>query len=163
MNIFILDKDPEVAASYQHDKHVVKMVLESTQMLSTAHWLNNSTAKYKPTHVRHPSTVWAATSLQNYMWLARHALALSKEYTKRFGKTHKCHELIVDLLNNPPKQIPDIGLTDFAIAMDRTKYGHCIVNGDPVESYRNYYRVAKLKLSGWNKGTPEPDWLYVSK
>lgn len=159
MNIFVLDTDPVLAAKYQHDKHVVKMVLESTQMLSTAHWLNGSRADYKPTHVKHPSTLWAARSLQNYNWLATHALALSEEYTKRFGKVHKCHSIILCLAKHPPSNIPNIGLTDFAIAMDRNKYGHCIVPGDPVETYRNYYRVAKVQIGSWNKGTPQPSWV----
>jgi hypothetical protein len=37
MNIFYLDKDPIKAAEYSCDKHVVKMILESAQMLCTAH------------------------------------------------------------------------------------------------------------------------------
>lgn len=159
MNIFFLDENPEKAAYYQNDKHVVKMVLESTQILSTAHWLNNSKAKYKPTHIHHPSVLWASSSLQNYMWLAQHAYFLSKEYTKRYKKIHKCHEYIMELLNNPPKQIPNIGLTKFAIAIDRKKYEKYINKEDPVESYRNYYRFVKSKISGWNKGTPPPVWL----
>jgi hypothetical protein len=160
MNIFVLDTDPVKAAQYQHDKHVVKMVLESTQLLSTAHWLNGSAnGIYKPTHTHHPSTIWAAASLQNYQWLARHAIALSKEYTKRYGKEHKCHSHILYLEKEPPAKIPNIGLTPFVIAIDRKKYGHCIVPNDPVASYRNYYREAKLGMSGWNKGTPQPSWI----
>ena len=37
MNIFYLDRDPVIAAQMMCDKHVVKMILESAQMLSTAH------------------------------------------------------------------------------------------------------------------------------
>lgn len=43
MNIFVLDKNPVIAAQLQCDKHVVKMIVESAQMLSTAHRLLDGT------------------------------------------------------------------------------------------------------------------------
>ena len=96
MNIFILDTSPKKAAEYHCDKHVVKMILESAQMKSTAHWLhllwsNNKDLKdfrrvrdakvwllentdpvlhppYSMTHVRHPCTLWVSSTVENYMW-----------------------------------------------------------------------------------------------
>ena len=37
MNIFYLNESPEIAAVEHNDKHCVKMILESAQMLCTAH------------------------------------------------------------------------------------------------------------------------------
>ena len=65
MNIFVLDNDPFKAAEYQCDKHVVKMVLETAQLLCSAH----ETAPYKRTHYNHPCAIWTRSSLSNYMWL----------------------------------------------------------------------------------------------
>jgi len=89
MNIFILDRDPILAAQMQCDKHVVKMVLESAQILST---INGG--PYKPTHQNHPCVLWAKAGKDNWDWLWYHALALCIEYTRRYGKPHKCREVI---------------------------------------------------------------------
>ena len=89
MNIFYLDKDPVVAAQMMCDKHVVKMILESAQMLSTAHRVldgdtyANKVGLYKMAHKNHPSTIWARSSIENYDWLSGHMQALMKEYTYR--------------------------------------------------------------------------------
>jgi len=88
MNIFYLNSDPVVAAEKQYNKHVVKMILESAQLLCSAHHMLDSEidVPYKLTHKNHPSAVWTRTSLQNYAWLYYHMLALGDEYTKRYGK-----------------------------------------------------------------------------
>ena len=68
MNIFYLDRDPELAAIYQYNKHVVKMILESAQMLCTAHHCygdaeQKANVPYKQAHLNHPSTIWARSCL----------------------------------------------------------------------------------------------------
>jgi len=78
MNIFILSQDPHKAAQYMCDKHVVKLLLESAQILSTV-----SQGPYKPTHQNHPCTLWTAQGRDNYHWLVEHALELCREYTHR--------------------------------------------------------------------------------
>ena len=95
MNIFYLHRDPYKAAEYQYNKHVVKMILESAQMLCTAHhhYAEQSEADvgyipYKKAHYNHPSTKWVRESDEHYMWLFDHMVALGEEYTKRYGKTH---------------------------------------------------------------------------
>ena len=83
MNIFYLDEDPKLAAIYQYNKHVVKMILESAQMLCTAHHVimgDDADVPYKTTHKNHPSTIWARQSGQNYAWLYHHMIALGEEY-----------------------------------------------------------------------------------
>ena len=69
MNIFILDKDPKTAAEYHCDKHVIKMILETAQMLCTAHWETGSQAPYRATHKNHPCTKWTRLNTSNYKWL----------------------------------------------------------------------------------------------
>ena len=76
MNIFCLDEDPIKAVQMMCDKHIVKMILESAQLMSTAHReLDGDNANenlYKSTHKNHPSAKWVRESLWNYVWLYRH-------------------------------------------------------------------------------------------
>ena len=120
MNIFYLDKCPVKAAKYQYNKHVVKMILESAQMLCTAHhhYGNGDKVPYKKAHYNHPSTIWVRENAYNYMWLYKHMVALGNEYTKRYGKTHlsitKCKHLWftpkdipIKPFEQPPQCMPD--------------------------------------------------------
>ena len=90
MNIFYLHKDPYKAAEYQYNKHVVKMILESAQMLCTAHhhYDENTDVPYKKAHYNHPSTIWVRQNKNHYRWLFNHMKALGEEYTDRYGKIH---------------------------------------------------------------------------
>ena len=151
MNIFILDSDPIKAAEYQCDKHVVKMCLETAQMLCTVLDDLNMTVPYKATHRKHPCTVWAAETRGNFVWLCRHGVALCKEYSKRYGKEHKCENVIKACLRLA-RYVPDGGLTKFAQAMpDEYK------NQDAVVAYRDYYKGEKMGFAVWREG--EPDWI----
>ncbi len=108
MNIFYLHKDPVIAAKVQYNKHVVKMILESAQMLCTAHHEimgEDADVPYKRAHVNHPSTIWCRRSAENYSWLYDHMMALGKEYTKRYGKQHLTIIKCRDFLSIPPKHI----------------------------------------------------------
>ena len=104
MNIFFLNRDPKKAAVVQYNKHVVKMILESAQMLCTAHhaYNNGHNVPYKKAHLNHPSTVWVRQNSRHYYWLFDHMIALGNEYTKRYGKTHlsitKCFDSSISLL-----------------------------------------------------------------
>lgn len=160
MNIFVVDKDPVIAARNLCDKHVIKMIVEGCQMLSTVHWQYSSQVLYagelelyKKSFQNHPCTLWAGDSFSNYMWLARHTFELSQEYTVRYGKIHKAHAMTCDFMNYIPMRIPDIGLTQFAQAMpDKYK------NQDAVVAYRNYYIHEKAKFAKW-KNTNPPVWF----
>jgi len=90
MNIFYLDECPVEAAKLQCDKHVVKMILETAQLLSTAHAeLDGESPAYKPTHKNHPSAVWVRSSASAYRWTVDHLWALGSEYQRRYGRVHK--------------------------------------------------------------------------
>jgi len=178
MNIFYLDHDVTKCAEMHNDKHVVKMILEYAQLLSTAHrvldgvelsGLSASGRKrkfwtladsrdytlYKATHIHHPSAVWVRQSKENYLWLANMLLALCEEYTYRYGKVHKTERdgLVNVLLKNIPNNIADSNFTQPTPAMpDEVK-----ISGDSIKSYRNYYINNKTHLASWKKRST-PGW-----
>jgi hypothetical protein len=148
MNIFILHQNPSECAKMYCDKHVVKMLLETAQMLSTTlHECGQSDiAPYKLNHVNHPCSVWARQSLENWVWLRELGKELYKEYKYRYNdKTHKSGEVILSLYG----VLPDIeakGLTKFAQALpDKYK------NDNPVIAYRQYYLGDKQHLLKYTK------------
>lgn len=151
MNIFALSSDPTEAAKAQCNAHVVKMILETAQLLSAAH--PTERAPYKHTHLNHPCAKWARASLANYVWLVRHGLALSAEYTARYGKIHKTQAVLEWLAVNSP-DIPDVGLTPFAVAIKDPAYWR----DDPIEAYRAYYIGEKKKFAKWAPRSIPPSW-----
>ncbi len=150
MNIFVLDKNPHVAAMYACDKHVVKMILESAQMLCSVQ--PEGTAPYKRSFYNHPCTKWVRASVANYDWLIEHARALCTEYTRRYGKVHKS-EKVIDWCDTNRPELPDVGLTPFAQAMPED-----YKNEDAVEAYRTYYRNDKRRFATWKDVDP-PTWF----
>lgn len=151
MNIFILSTDPILAAKWQCNSHVVKMTLESAQLLSSAHPVG--VAPYKHTHINHPCAKWVRESIANYRWLVKHGLALSSEYTKRYSKVHKTESVLNWLECNEPN-LPCIGLTPFAVAIKNPIY-HC---DDPVQAYRAYYIGDKSRFAKWAPRAQIPAW-----
>jgi hypothetical protein len=154
MNIFVLDTDPKTCAVYHNDKHVVKMILETAQLLCGVHWMTEGgqyDIPYKLSHKNHPSAIWARECVENYIWLCDLGLELCNEYTYRYGKRHKSQDIIEWCLLNVPN-IPEKGdVTPFALAMP----DECKV-GDAVASYRAYYMAEKRGFAVWkNRETPE--------
>ena len=94
MNIFVIDKNPRTAARQLCDRHVVKMALETAQILSAVAHQKGFNAPYKISHQKHPCTIWAGKSFGNWRWLVAHGLAVCDEYTRRYGRTHKSREVI---------------------------------------------------------------------
>lgn len=153
MNIFVLDTDPKKCAVYHNDKHVVKMILETAQLLCGSHHVTESQYEipYKLSHKNHPCSIWVRECIENYIWLCDLGLELCAEYTYRYGKRHKSQDIIEWCLMNTPN-IPTNGdVTPFALAMpDECKVGTAI------DSYRAYYMVEKRSLASWkNRQTPE--------
>jgi len=155
VNIFFLHIHPSLAARYQCDKHVVKMILESAQLLSTCHHVYGTATPlmYKATHINHPSARWVRESKTNYRWLIQHFDALCQEYTYRYGKTHKSQSLLSCLSDNPESQ-PEHGLTKPPLAMpDQYKNDASVV-----ASYRRYYALGKADLLTYTR-RPQPAWI----
>lgn len=150
MNIFILDTDKEKCAQYHCDKHLIKMILESVQILSTVVNESGGIAPYKSTHKKHPCTLWAMKSLSNWLWLKEFVSYLNKEKIYRYGKPHKS-ALLIENIQEP--NIPDFGLTKFVMAMPN-KY-KC---NKVVKSYRRYYICNKKHFATW-KNRPIPYFM----
>jgi hypothetical protein len=186
MNIFYLDKDPSICAEMHNDKHVIKMILEYCQLLSTAHrvldgkeeiqksktgrnvkrWVlqdNRDSLLYSATHMNHPSAIWARQSVANYNWLASLLVELCSEYTFRYGKTHKCQSIgLVDSLSR-----------NFPENIDKNKYfteptpampEDLRIKGDSIASYRNYYIKSKQNLASWQgkiNSRNVPEWFHA--
>ena len=181
MNIFVLDKNPEIAARMHCDKHIPKMCVEAAQMMASAlrrHGatdeqmpLTKSGTPYKGGYKHHPCTVWAGNSRDNFEWLSNHASALCFEYLSRFGKVHAC-EKPIQQMQKMYQMIPSttdcnsyIGLTPFALAMpdefrpigfsDGVLYMEAC-GTRAVQAYRDYYH--SKQFAKWEKGTPAPSW-----
>ena len=177
MNIFYLDNDVNKCAEMHNDKHVVKMILEYAQLLSTAHRVLDGTIcdgfsdsgrrkktytladsrngiLYSATHINHPSAVWVRQSDTNYKWLQSMLVTLCKEYTYRYDKVHKCErDGLVEQLARLPDTIPSGHFTEPTPAMpDEVK-----VAGNSIKSYRNYYINNKTHLASWKKRN-KPEW-----
>jgi hypothetical protein len=149
MNLFYLHRDPVEAARMQCDRHVVKMILETAQMLSTAHIeLDGEQLAYKATHKNHPSTVWVRSSAKAYRWAYEHMMALSAEYTRRYGKVHKTIREHAIALSLPPVNV-DLH-ADF-VEPPQCMYDEC-KRDDTVLAYQLYYNA---KADEWAaKGRP---------
>ncbi|MFM7795893.1 MAG: pyrimidine dimer DNA glycosylase/endonuclease V [Candidatus Nitrosotenuis sp.] len=145
MNIFVLDPNPEICATMHCNKHVVKMILESAQMICTTHHLHpnktiNYIIPYKKTHVNHPCNKWLRDSISNYKWLFNLTKSLNDEYKLRYNKSdHKSWLAIKDL---PFPDLPNIGLTRWARAMPNNYK----IGDDVVKSYQTYYLNEKQKI-----------------
>jgi hypothetical protein len=177
MNLFFVHPTPKTCAEMHHDKHVVKMILEYAQILSTAHrvldgeiytelskngrkikrWKlpdDRDDTMYKATHVNHPSTVWGRKSVNNYNWLYCLFIECCKEYTYRYGKVHKTEKLLAQVLLIPPSNIPD--------GLPFTYPPQCMPDEyksfDTIEAYRTFYIAEKLKQSKYTKRN-YPEWV----
>ena len=163
MNIFYVYEDPADAAICLPDKLVVKMPLESAQMLCTAHRVHNGddwcdfNGIYKTAHLNHPCTIWAKETTKNYMWLYYHFYALSKEYEARYGRQHLSFIKLNEVLSNPPTGVTEGELTTMPQAMP-IQYK----NTDPVKAYRDYV-VNEKTYAKWNKlPDRQPTWWAIA-
>jgi hypothetical protein len=125
---------------------VVKMILESVQILCTVCNQQGMKTPYRSTHLKHPCVLWAGQSIQNWRWLKRLANALNKEFKYRYGhiRDHSAYR-VLQTLKAPP--LPNLGLTPYVQAMpDQYK-----VLNDAVRAYRRYYIGIKKPFATWKK------------
>ena len=157
MNIFVVDEDPVIAAQSLCNKHIVKMILESGEMLCHAIKSTGETTFYmSDRHQNHPCTIWTRTSKDNWNWLHTHAVAMCEEYTRRYSKTHSWEERIRNLTT---PNLPDIGLTEFARAIKKNQYPELLDESiTAVEAYRRYYRIDKERFARWKEPSTPPSW-----
>jgi len=152
MNIFYLDPSPRRSVDFMSDKHIVKMVLESAQLLCTAHQILDSKTHidgvelYKVAHKNHPSSIWVRSNKHHYNWLYEHFVELSNEYTQRYKKTHTTYSKLSHVLSTPPENIPQKKFELPPQCMpDQYK------NKSTVKAYLTYYANEKLFNNGDKK------------
>lgn len=154
MNIFILDTNPVLCAQYHNDKHVVKMITESVQLLSTAARIAGVDEGYAITHRNHPCNIWVRSSRWNYIWLRELAYALEEEWKYRYehpkSRRHKAMEILETIPF--PYALPDKDITPFTLAMPEQ-----YKSDSAVESYRQYYIHEKQHIAQWRK-RGQPHW-----
>tara|TARA_B100001093_G_C26802003_1_gene1003840 strand:+ start:915 stop:1445 length:531 start_codon:yes stop_codon:yes gene_type:complete len=160
MNIFYLDHNPKKCAEYHCDKHVVKMILEYGQILSTAHRIlvDNQVSfalpdvivndiprgLYKKAFVNHPSTIWARETDKNYLYLFNLWESLCQEYTHRYKKVHLTQQRLEYHVKHLPRNIPQGNKTPIPQCMpDDVKSCH------GVSAYRKYYNIYKSRFAKW--------------
>ena len=178
MNIFYLDKHYRTCAEQHVDKHVVKMIVEYAQLLSTAHRVldgeeyegrtannrrirrfkmansNIENTLYKASHINHPSAIWVRESSQHYWWLYLLFRELCIEYTHRYGKIHSTESKLGEILQIKPKNIKDNGFVEPPQAMP----DYCKVPGDSIKAYQMYYVNEKIGFAKWTK-RDIPSWF----
>ena len=158
MNIFYLHEDAKIAAQWHCDKHVVKMIVETAQLLSTAHRVLDGDKRaddlgiYKAAYQNHPSAVWVRESVGNYDWATSLLIALLEEYTKRYGKTHKTQAVGEALRANRPHGIASGDVSEPPQCMPDEYKGP-----SAVDAYRLYYIGDKARFARWRHGN-QPDW-----
>ncbi len=159
MNIFVTDLDPVIAARNLCDKHVSKMLLESTQLLSNAvrvYHPDAETAPYKFTQATHPCSKWVTEARENFDWLLDHAYEINREFKARFDNTHKCHEALKHISNvKRYMRFPQHKMTSFKHVMPRIYRVE-----DIVSAYRSYIIDAKT-FAAWEKGRSAPEWYFT--
>jgi len=181
MNIFFLSANPVEAARSHLDKHVVKMILEYAQLLSTAHRvidgketivLSKSGRKkkvwqldderdsllYAATHINHPSAIWSRQNKLNYDYLYALFVATCDEYTYRYGKVHLTDSKLRNLLKEFPKNIKDTNQSQVWHGPTPAMPDECKVAGDHLASYRKYYIDKKADMAMWTNREP-PEWF----
>jgi len=168
MNIFFLHTNPRKCARWHCDKHVVKMILETCQLLYTCHWILGSSLAtapfrkgteqrgYKKSHWNHPCAKWVRSSLFHYVWLASLGKELVREYKFRYNnKVHACEEHLEWLFWHPPPTLSNTGWTEPAQAMP-----DIYKSGDSVASYRRYYINDKVRMLHYTK-RHTPHWIKI--
>ena len=160
MNIFAIEGDISTgeidwiaSAKSQDNYRVVKMILESCQILSTVLNEQGIDAPYRSFNPKHPSCLWAAESSSNFLNLVDHCAAMIDEYEARFGKTHKCKAVLKKIVKlHDSGRFPRLESTPLRLAMPSE-----FRSNNPVLSYRKFYaskprvRYPKDKVPSWFK------------
>lgn len=153
MNIFATSDNPYLCARWLDDKRLVKMILETAQLLCTAANFHGYSTPYKSTHVNHPCSVWARETQGNYEWLVDHFEFLCCEYYYRYGRYHECYKLM-DIFDTV--YLPD------SYEYKLTPWPNCTEFKDISDVHKAY---RKQMIAKWNRdkqaGRP-PTWKVSS-
>ena len=161
MNRFIIEDTPSKIAQSLCDQHVVKMPLEEAQMLCTALWHHapdyaEEKDLYKPVHQKHPCTLWAMETKENFLFAYKLYVSMLREYTRRYGKEHGASKHKYSICFGVG-YIPDGKLTPHPQCFS----GHDDLKTEefyPIEAYRKFYIVDKSRFARYNF-TDKPQWM----
>ena len=147
INIFVTHPDPVISAWSLDDKRVIKMILESAQLLSTALFLHKGeiAGLYKPSHINHPCTKWVARNQSNFGWLTEHAFALCCVYQTAYDKRHKSSD-VIELAAHLIQYLPPGELSSFE---------NCTPFKDRPDIINNYKQYLNSK---WDSDKLKPTW-----
>lgn len=165
MNIFVLSECPVQSAEFHNDTHVNKMLLESCQLLCNVFYSNSSIENipYRKSQFNHPCAVWARKSKGNFEWLLSLAIELNNQFYLRRKKIHGCAKILDWIILNKEYLLFEFEhRTEFVLGFNKEVYSDCIVDGDIIKSYQNYYRLHKqFYLKGGKRVYYE--WSLVGK
>ncbi|MCE3255742.1 MAG: hypothetical protein K0R25_1236 [Rickettsiaceae bacterium] len=159
MNIFVTSNSPIESAIALDDRRVIKMIIETAQLLSTVlHELEISEGLniYKSTHQNHPCTIWAAESLGNFSWLLQHFEALSAEYKRRFGRDHKSYVTLIEIFSGPALQ----RLKKKIGNKKQTAFVNCTDFKDVPDVHEAYRQALRKK---WLNDKSPPKWTKAKR
>ncbi len=158
MNIFFLSLIPIEIANMSCDQHVVKIQLETAWYFSSeediihtcAPFIKDGTRRgYRPAHKKHPMTMWIGSSLKNYMYACKIGIALTLEYTRRYGKIHTCARHLEWLYHNHPSQFEE--RKSETAYYSREGIPECMPEEyrreSIVEAYQIYYMMDKMSFA----------------
>lgn len=141
MNLFIPSPIIETSVQSLDDRRLIKMCLETAQLLSTAVRIideDTTLPVYKLTHKNHPVAVWVRQTSGNYIYTLNYFKAICDEYSYRFKKTHKSFSLypifVKFITSNEYIPLMDSSITPFANCTDyktdevHTAYKKCLTN-----------------------------------
>lgn len=156
MNIFTVDESPTQSARDLCNKHVVKMCVETAQILSTAMHLSGIEGPYRSTHKKHPSVLWTLESANNAAWLFEHGMELLEEYTRRYKKIHATSKAMDVIANRWSSHLSS------GTPSKHTPFAQCMPDAykdsDPIVAYRRYYVNDKARFAVWEPLASEPLW-----
>ena len=175
MNVFVTEPCPYESARVLPDKHIVKMPLETCQMLSMVYskwyfdWGQLTKKDGTPYKTEkgafkgHPCTIWAAENIYNTAWLVAHGFGLAKEYYERYGKAHTCLEPLVEARQIFEKRSGEniaiyCKAKDFPRAMpEKWKYDDSI---DTFTAYKRYISSKPWAADNYlRKPDRKPQWM----
>jgi hypothetical protein len=170
MNLFYLHEEPKPCAELHCDKHVVKMIIEYAQLMSTAHRMldgdqyealskngrrikrwrmpnsNLENTLYKASHLNHPTAVWVRQTSGNYEFLYELFTHLCDEYTYRYGREHLTDSKLRDVLCETPTNITPGPFSPPPPAMPDD-----VKSSNVVKAYQQYYNKYKRDFAVWTK------------
>jgi hypothetical protein len=160
MQLFILDYEPCVSAQMMSDCHIIKMCLETAQILSSVRFnkgFEHNEIIPKPYNTKHP-VITAIDNQEKINWLLDYNRAIHSEYVYRFNKHHAYFKLIEFYEHLRDNSIKYYDKSKLNFARDFKDF--TTTKTDLIESFREYYKMKKSIIKRWKyTKRSEPEWM----